>query len=160
MSSGVKITLIIVGAIVLLGLTCIGGCFGFALWAGTRPAPEGITATLDMPTTITEGDTFDMVLTVTNDLSEERKLIDVDFWEPLFDGVIINNVDPSYEQADNIMFMNTYTFNTTIPANSELVITFNATAHTAGYYQANMDLSVDSMFSTLSTQQAISISAP
>ena len=156
MSKTTVIILCVVGGILLLGLTCVGGVVGLGIWAGTQPPPEGITLDMDLPDAVYAGDSFDLVLTIRNDKPNDRSLMDVDFWSPLLDGVTVSSVDPKPNRVDD-NFWPTYIFNQTIPANGELVITFSALADAPGVYAGELDISVDSIMSILSTQQAITI---
>jgi hypothetical protein len=156
MNKTVVIILCVVGGLILLGLTCVGGLIGFGVWAGTQPPPEGITLDMDIPDAIYAGDTFDLVLTIRNDKPNDRTLVDVDFWSPLLDGVSVTTVDPQPNRVDET-FLSTYSFNRTIPASGEIIITFSAQADAPGVYAGDLDVSVDSMMSVLSTQQVITI---
>lgn len=150
------LTLWAIIAVLLLVLTCLGGAVGYTIWAITRPGPEGISATYVMPDAVHEGDTFDFVITVRNEHPEERTLKDVDFWSPLLEGMTVIKVTPKYEFT-NPGEPRTYSFNSTIPANGEIVVIFELHAHNAGTYAGNVVISVDSVFSTLSKHQDFSI---
>jgi hypothetical protein len=159
MSSSAKIALIIVGVVALLVLTCVGGVVGFFVWAGTQDPPEGITVEVTLPDTIVVGDRFDMVVTVKNELPQQRTLETIDFYSPLLDGVTIMGVDPAPTHVDDILML-TYTFERPIPAEGEISVTFTMTADAYGYYQGDLDVAVDGMFSILTTSQGITIETP
>lgn len=159
MSSSAKVALIIVGVVALLIVTCVGGVVGFMVWAGTQDPPEGITVEVTLPETIVVGDRFDMVVTVKNELAQQRTLETIDFYSPLLDGVTIMGVDPTPSHSDDII-MRTYTFQRPIPTQGEVSVTFSMTADAYGYYQGDLDVAVDGMFSILTTSQGITIETP
>jgi len=156
MSTTLKVVLIVAGVLVLLGITCVGGLVGFGIWAGSQPPPEGITLDVALPDAISAGDEFAIVLTISNDRPEPRTLQDVDFWFGLLDGVTLRGADPAPNRVDTNL-ATTYSFNRTIPASGDLVVTFDADADTPGVYTGDLDISVDTIMSVLSTQQTITI---
>ena len=150
-----KVIIILAAVVGVLVLTCVGGIVAFGVWAN-QPPPEGITVQVELPDAIYEGDTFDFVVTVRNDQAVERTLYDIDFWPPLADGITLGTISPQPQTVDEIIML-TCTFNTTIPAQGEIAITFSATADSPGVFEGSLDVSVDHMMAVLSTPQTITI---
>ena len=153
-----KVILITLAVVGVLAITCVGGIAIVGIWIGTKVGePEGITVRIDQPATIDEGQTFDVVVEVTNALARERTLKDIDFYDPLLDGARLVRVDPVHSSYDTTMGTETFTMDQPIPANGSITVTLTFAAETAGTYAGDLDVSVDSVFSFKSTPHRIVI---
>ena len=158
MSTGAKIIIGIVVGVVILGLTCIGGIVAFGFYVAGN-VPEGIDIGFEYPDDVAVGDEFELVVTVYNDLNEKRTLGDLDFYQPILDGVKITDIDPapSNDDGEYLFGMRTLTYNDTIPANGEYVVTLTLLAEESGYYSGDVDVTIDGMLSIYSTYQMLVI---
>jgi hypothetical protein len=161
MSTSTKIIIGAVIAVVALGITCVGGIFAFGIWIANN-VPEGIVLNFDYPDDVVVGDEFDVTITVQNLLDTSRTLTDLDFYEPVLDGVSIVSFDPqpATDESMNVFGSRTVSFNRMIPAQSELVLVVTMTADEAGYFTGDVDVSIDGILSIYSTTQTIVILEP
>jgi hypothetical protein len=158
MSTTAKIIIGVAIGVVILGVTCVGGIIALGVFVGGN-TPEGISIVFEYPDDLVEGDEFDLVITVVNDLNQTRTLGDLDFYSPVLDGVRVKQIDPSPESDDSAYTfgMRTMVFNESIPPNGELKIALTMTAENAGFYTGDVDVTIDGMFSIYSTVQTIMI---
>jgi len=158
MSTGVKILIGLAIAIVALGVTCVGGTLAFGFWVAAQ-VPEGITLQLDYPDNVVVGDKFDVTITIQNLLDQPRTLVDLDFYNPILDGVSIVSASPkpSADDEDSVFGMRTMSYNSPIPAEGQLVIILTMTAEEAGHFSGDVDVSIDKLLSIYSTTQTIVI---
>lgn len=155
MTKVLVIVLVVIGA---LTLTCVGGGVIALLWLGSKSGPpEGIAVTIDKPQHISAGSDFTIVITIENLLDRERTLKDIDFYDPLLSGATVKSVDLVYEGLNSDFGYTTYTFNQPLPPLSTTKVTFTLSANTPGTYTADLDVSVDSIFSFTTNVETIVI---
>jgi|GEM_PF-3530845 len=161
MSTGTKVVVGIAVALVVLGITCVGGIVGLGLWM-VNNVPEGIVLDFDYPDNVAVGDEFEITMTIENLLDKPRSLVDVDFYSSVLDGVSIESTSPIpvADSGGYVLGSRTLSFNQTIPAEGEIVIIFTMTALEAGYFTGDVDLSIDALLSIYSTTQTIVIEEP
>lgn len=147
------ITLAIIGAIAVV---CGGGGVVLVAWLGfSAGPPEGIVVDISRPDRVTVGESFELVVTVRNETDREREIQDIDFYEPLLNGVIVDGVVPPASAVDPSFGFATYTFNRSLSAGAEEVFTFSMTATTPGIYSGDLDVSIDSILSIATTAQTL-----
>ena len=158
MSTGTKIVIGVVVAVIALGITCVGGIVAFGVWA-TGQVPEGIILSFEYPDDVVVGDEFDVTITIENLLEESRTLTDLDFYNPVLDGVSIVSFDPVPVSDDgaSILGSRTISFNRPIPAEGEIILVVTMTAQEAGFFTGDVDVSIDGILSIYSTTQTIII---
>lgn len=153
-----KTVLIILAVVGALALTCIGAMVVGGIWfAGQVGPPEGITTTITMPDSVYVGDSFDIVVTVTNQLDHARTIMDLDIYEPLLDGTSVASVEPEYTNLDTGLGSATYTMDLTLEAGSSVDITLKAVAVTPGVYTGDIDVSVDSVLNFTTESRVLAI---
>jgi hypothetical protein len=149
------IVLAVIGA---LTLTCGGALVVGVFWivSNSRP-PEGITVSVIQPPEIRIGDTFDVVITVTDSLGQARTIRDVDFYDPLLDGVSVVKVDPPYSGYDSALGSATFTMEAPIDASATTTLIFTFKAERAGTYSGDLDVGVDKVMRIQTTPHSIVI---
>lgn len=158
MSTGIKILIGVLVALLVLGVTCVGGITAFGIWF-VNNTPEGIMLDFDYPDNIVVGDEFEVTITVENLFDETRMLYELDFYNPILDGVSIISFDPppATDDGQAIFGSRTIAFNQQIPAEGEVVIVVTMAAEQAGYYTGDVDVSIDGILSIHSTTQTLVI---
>lgn len=155
MKKSVVVVLAVIGA---LSLMCIGGMVVGGIWlTGKMGPPEGIAVQVTRPDSVVSGETFDVVLTVTNSLPRARTIYDIDLWSTLVDGVSVVSVNPPYVSSDLSMGFWTYTMNQPLAANSAATITLTLTAGAPGVYRGDLDISVDDILKIHTTDLMITV---
>ena len=140
--------------VLLIGGTLVAG----VAWIvrNSRP-PEGVTVGIAQPAEIRVGDTFDVVVTVGDSLGRRRTIRDIDFYDPLLDGVSVVKVDPPYAAYDGSAGIATFTMEAPIEPNAFATVTFTFKAEQAGFYAGDLDVGVDGMMRIESTPHSITI---
>jgi len=158
MNTGTKVVVGIAVALIVLGITCVGGIFSLGLWM-VNHVPEGIVLDFEYPDDVVVGDEFDVTMTIENLLDERRTLVDVDFYNSILDGVSITSIipNPSVDDGAYVLGSRTISFNRTIPAEGEIVLVFTMIAEEAGYFTGDVNLSIDGVLSIHTTSQTIVI---
>jgi hypothetical protein len=98
---------------------------------------KNITIQQAFPSNVQSGETFTFEIQITNTSNEAQMLDSIDFFNKYLSGITINQSTPPFlyiRQSDSNFPFNSYQFNTEIPGNSTLVISFNMTAQQAGKY--------------------------
>lgn len=155
MGKAVIIVLAVVGG---LALTCVGALVVGGIWLSAKAGPpEGIVTTVTMPDSVYVGDSFEIIVTVTNQLDHARTIKDIDFYEPLLDGTRVVSVEPDYDMLDTMLRMATYTMELPLGAGESIDVTFAAEAVAAGVYNGDIDVSVDSLLNFTSENRVLAI---
>jgi hypothetical protein len=154
----VKVVVIVLAVVGALALTCFGSVIVGTIWLANKiQPPQGITVQVAQPATILEGDTFDIVITVTDTLGRARTIMDIDFYDPLLKGLQLVSVTPPHQDFDPALGFGTFTMNASVPPNGSTTVTFRFVATTVGEYTADLDVSIDSIFSLDSREHTINI---
>lgn len=155
MGKAILITLAVLGA---LALTCVGASLIGGLWISAKSGPpEGIVTTVTIPDSVTVGESFEIVVTISNSLNRARTIKDIDFYDPLLEGVRVVSVDPMYNSFDPSFGMSTFTMEHELPAGASIDVTFVLEARTHGLYGGDVDVSVDSILSFTSETRTLLI---
>lgn len=146
----------VVAAVSLSAGFVLGAVFGGALGIGllaaaagpavkpTGDPPTGLTVASTSPARVDPGATFEITLTITNDLDQPRFLGDIDIESRLLAGIRIESVDPSPKSTSALSMYRVYRMGQTIPAKGALTITFRCVAQTEGQHRGHIDVYVDS----------------
>ena len=148
-------------AVVVILVLAIAGFVAMGVFM-VNNVPDGVGLRFEYPNDVKVGDTFDVTVTITNDLNESRKLHDLDLYDPILNGVSIVSVTPAPAADEGLSTLGsrTISFNNTIDAQSDFEIVISMTAIESGYYTGDVDVSIDGMLSIYTTTQTIEISDP
>jgi hypothetical protein len=153
-----KVVVIVLAVIGGLALTCVGAFLLGGIWLNSKVGPpQGVVTAITMPDSVYVGDSFEIVVSVTNQLDRARTIKDIDFYEPLLDGVRIVSVEPDYDIFDPTLGFATYTMELPLGAGESIDITFTAEAVSAGVYSGDVDISVDNMLSFTTESRVVAI---
>lgn len=122
---------------------------------------EGIRVSVDAPLDVTFGDTFGLVVTVTNQRDELLTLSYIDIADEYLAGFVVVSVDPIEESVEHIPLDNSmsYTFNAGIPTGGTRVFTFNLRAEDTGSFRGHVHVVADLRFTSLVAQTVVSQAA-
>jgi hypothetical protein len=159
MNAGKAIALGCVG-VGLLGFVGLVAVFGFLYHVSQDP--EGIAISVDAPLDVAVGDTFSLVVTVTNEREGENvTLSDIDIADEYLAGFVVLTVDPAEESSMHIPLDNSmsYTFNTEVPAGGSKAFTFNLRAQEAGVFRGQIDATEGMRFTSTVAQTVVNEAA-
>lgn len=153
-----KAILIVLAVIGVLALTCVGASMigGWWLVKNSGP-PENVSITVGVPPRVVEGQTFDIVINVTDTGGSPRTIKDIDLSETLFAGFTFENSDPRFVAFDPAFGIATITLDAAVPASGVTTARITLRAETPGTYSGDVDVSVDSIFRIHTTPTTIVI---
>ncbi len=113
--------------------------------------PENIEVAVDSPTSVEQGERFDIRISVRNTGASVQTLVDLDIADEFLKGVVIENSDPPFSQSEHIPVDNTisYSYDLPIHPGKEISITLSAYAAYQGDYSGEFDFCINSMASCL-----------
>ena len=128
-----KTSVIAVATLVLFGGGCLSG-------------PENITVAIDIPTRVSQGETFEIIADVTNTGDETQTLDSIDIGDEYIEGIAILRSDPMYSETFHIPLDNTmsHTIQRDIGPSETLTVTFTVEALHAGDYIGAFDVCINS----------------
>lgn len=136
---------ILIGCGILL-LMCMIGCglFVWGIFSVVQP-PKGLELTVDSPSDVRVGDTFDLVVRAKNtNKTKSIKIGDVDLSNDYLKGfrIVATNPKPKSTMSTDIKIANLYssTFDDTIPPGREHTYTFSLKAVKVGQYEGEVDI--------------------
>jgi hypothetical protein len=137
-----------------VGICCclsIAGTVGLLAYFGRTP--EGLTVQYDMPTVVKNGQTFDLVLEVTNTGSETVMVNDIDldeaFGGSILDGCVVLETEPDMERDYSVPGFKTFYYNQPVGPGETKVITFHLQATTVGEFGGSIGLYVGDLSSRI-----------
>ena len=140
------------GCIVLV-IGMVLGCvlsIGGILWL-TR-SPENVTASIDAPIQVDNGDKVEFTVNVMNDGTDVIEIVGVNIGAEYLDGMTIDFATPAYndalppdESAFGEAFHNFY-FSIPVSPGESASITFTGTVIALGDYGGSLDICIDSNF--------------
>lgn len=113
--------------------------------------PKNIEVAIDSPTTIKQGERFDIRVRIRNTGASVQTLVDLDIADEFLKGVVIEDSDPPFSQSEHIPVDNTisYSYDLAVPPGNEISITLSAYAAYQGDYSGDFDFCINSMVSCL-----------
>jgi len=121
-------------------------------------APTDIQIGVIGPGTVTVGETFNLLVRVTNTSAEAQSLDSIDFGEEYLAGISILSADPSFSDSFEYPGFYSYTFERSIPPGSELAVQFQAQAKQSGDFEGPLDICINSPVNCLNETVSTSVS--
>jgi hypothetical protein len=135
---------------IVVGSCCcltIAGFVGLFVYFGRTP--ENVSVQYEMPTVVKNGQTFDMVLKITNTGSEAVTVNDIDldeaFGGSFLDGCIVLETEPFMERDYSIEGFKTFHYNQPIPPGESRTVTFHLQATTVGEFGGSVGVYVGNL---------------
>ena len=121
-------------------------------------APTDIQIGVIGPGTVTVGETFSLLVRVSNTSAEAQTLDSIDFGEEYLGGIGILSADPSFSGSFEYPGFYSYTFERSIPAGGELAVQFQAQAEQSGDFEGALDICINSPVNCLNETVSTSVS--
>lgn len=132
---------------VVVGVCCcltIAGTIGLLAYFGQEP--ENVLLDYSMPSVVTNGETFDLVLRVTNAGTETITVGDVDldeaFGGSILDGSVVLETEPNMERDYSVAGLKTFYYNQPIQPGETKTITFHLQATAVGEFGGSIGIYV------------------
>lgn len=136
--------------VVGIGACCcisIAGFFGLFAYFGKTP--ENLSVQYDMPTVVSNGETFDLVLELTNTGSQSITVNDIDldeaFGGSILDGCVVLNTEPEMERDYSVEGFKTFRYNRTIEPGKTNIVTFHLQAAAVGEFGGSIGVYVGNL---------------
>lgn len=136
--------------LVILGGCCLLSCMAvIGLLAYFGRYPENFTAEYSMPSIVNRGDTFDLVISMTNTGAETITVGDIDLDElyggSILDGAIVLTTEPEMQRDYSLNGIKTFRYNRTIGPNETQTVVFHLQATTAGEFGGSIGIYVGNL---------------
>ena len=133
--------------VVGIGLCCcisIAGVVGLFAYFGRTP--ENLSVQYEMPTVVSNGETFDLVLELTNTGSQSITVNDIDldeaFGGSILDGCVVLETEPDMVRDYSVEWFKTFRYNQPIGPGETNIVTFHLQAATAGEFGGSIGVYV------------------
>jgi hypothetical protein len=120
--------------------------------------PTDVRISLEGPEAVAVGESFELLVRVSNTATEAQMLDSIDFGEEYLEGISIQSADPSFSDSFSYPGFYSYTFNRSIPAGGELIVRFRAEAQQAGEFEGPLDVCINSPVNCLRETVRTSVS--
>lgn len=137
-----------------IGICCclaIAGTIGLFAYFGRTP--ENVVIQYDMPTVVKNGETFDLVLSITNTGSETIMINDIDLDEALggsfLDGSVVLETEPDMERDYSVPGFKTFYYNQPVAPGETKTVTFHIQATTVGEFGGSIAVYVGDIASRI-----------
>lgn len=134
-------------AAVIIGVCCclsIAGAVGFIAYFGRTP--ESLSVQYEMPTVVKNGQTFDLVLKLTNTGTETITVNDIDldeaFGGSILDGSVVLETEPFMERDYSVAGLKTFYYNQPIQPGVTNTVTFHLQATAVGEFGGSIGVYV------------------
>lgn len=120
--------------------------------------PEGVAVAVDAPLEVSVGDTFDLVVTVTNQReSHTLHMSDIDIADEYLAGFVVVSVDPVEKSNMHVPLDNSmsYSFDEEIPPGESKSFTFHLRAQDPGVFRGDVDVTEGMRFTSTVAQTAV-----
>ena len=103
----------------------------------------------EVPVSVKQGDVFDIFFKIKNISGKPQELVSIDIEQEYLEGFAILQSSPFFNDSFHIPLFNmqSYSFNESIGAYSEIIIIFSVKAIGKGYYKGNIDFPINSEMS-------------
>jgi kynurenine formamidase len=154
---------IFAGLVVLCTIASVAvGLWGTSLWQRVSEEPEGVRASVEAPSSVAQGESFVIRISVENLTGDAMVLDSVDIAEGYLAGIDILEADPAYSESFSLPFggVQSYRFDQDIPANQTLIVRLTAQGKTTGEFSGAIDVCVDSGVHCLTFETRTNIEEP
>lgn len=132
----------ILAAVVICCLLSCAGVVGFVLYFGR--APENFTAEYSMPSVVTRGEEFDLVISMTNTGTEPIQVGDIDldesFGGSILDGSIVLSTEPDMERDYSLSGIKTFKYDRLLRPGASQTVVFHLQATTPGEFGGSVGI--------------------
>jgi hypothetical protein len=136
-----------VGALALAVCACVvvlaGGAAFVAKFSGE---PEGLAADYSLPSFVKNGETFELVINLSNNGSTDILVSDIDLDEAfdgsILDGAVVLSTEPEMEKDYSISGIKTFRYNRTIHPDEKHTIAFTMQATSVGEFGGSVGIYV------------------
>lgn len=134
-----RLTMTLAAVTLALSLACGG--------SSSSSTNDDFSASIDVPGQVSNGESFEMTVTVFNTASESQKLYSLDLADEYMSGVDVVSSDPPYSSSMHVPFDNTesYEYMQPIPPGGSTTVVLTMQATTPGSWSGDIDVCVDGM---------------
>jgi hypothetical protein len=133
----------IIAVVVCCCLTIVG-IIGVLSYFGREP--ENVSVEYEMPSVVKNGQTFDLILKITNSGNESITVEDIDLDEALggsiLDGSVVLETEPDMERDYSVTGLKTFYYKQPIGPGETKTVTFHLQATTVGEYGGSIGIYV------------------
>jgi hypothetical protein len=151
-----KALFIIFGSLALIAVAVVIAVVLFIVHVSKNV--EGVAVTVNNPTDVVVGQTFDLEVLVKNERAGKvLQLSDVDLDEVYLAGFTVSSVKPTPKSNMHVPIDNSrsYTFDVQVPAGATQSFTFTLRAEKAGIFRGDVDVCEGSQFITAMAQTVV-----
>lgn len=136
------LVLLACGAVVLVG-GALTGLFTISAVESAISPPTEVELGVIAPAQVTVGETFSILVRVSNNAAETQILDSIDIELSYLEGIRIESSDPPYSDTFEVFGYQSFTLLRDIPPGGEVVVQFRASALAAGNYRGDIDICVN-----------------
>lgn len=136
------LVLLACAAIVVVGGT-LTGLFTIGAVDSAISPPTDVELGVIAPGSAKVGETFGILVRVTNTAADTQVLDSIDIQLDYLEGIRIESTDPPYSDTFEVFGYQSYTLLQDIPPGRELVVQFTASAVAAGNYRGDIDICIN-----------------
>lgn len=140
-------------------LLCVAGIAAIALLVVYLSQDvKGVAVSVDGPTDVVVGETFELKVTVTNERPRKAvALSDIDIAEEYLEGFTVSTIEPQPKSSAHVPIDNSrsFTFGVSISAGASRTFAFALRAEKAGLYRGDVDVCEGMRFITGMAQTSV-----
>ena len=138
---------IIIGIVTAIGLLCFCTVFGGGLFflLSSSTTPTDVQVTVDAPISVPLNEPYLVSINVQNLTAVSQILDSIDIQNSYLAEIRVEGVDPTYSDSFEIPWVGyqSYTFESTIPANRSIQVDFIMVGLTEGEYSGDVDICIN-----------------
>ena len=117
----------------------------FSLFLSACGTPDGVTVNIEMSQQVKVNESFDLIVSITNEADEAQKLTSIDIGNDYLDGILLESSTPSYSESwdFDVMGFMSYDYNMEIPAGETLQIIYTMKGIAEGDYSGSLDVCIN-----------------
>lgn len=136
------LVLIACAAVVVIGT--VAGLFTIGSVTDSFAEPTEVEVGVIAPAEVSVGESFSILVRVTNTAAEPQVLDSIDIQLDYLEGIRIDSSDPAYSDTFEVFGYQSHTLQVNIPAGQEQVVQFRATGIAPGNYRGDIDICINS----------------